>query len=148
MVNNLPVNAGDVGFLPVSGRPHGEGNGNPLLYSCLGSPIDWEAWQATVHGVTKSRPQLVTKVKYIYIYIYIMYVPNTWAYVSLKCTHIYISIKQKVIEQYSMPLGWTFKSTLELQCEGTALFLPVWLLSASQSQRHRPGSSPSSQPQF
>ena len=33
----------------------GEGNGNPLQYSCLENPMDGEAWQATVHGVAKSR---------------------------------------------------------------------------------------------
>ena len=36
----------------------GEGNGNPLQYSCLESPKDGGAWQAAVHGVAKSRPQL------------------------------------------------------------------------------------------
>ena len=37
---------------------HGEGNSNPLQYSCLGNPMDREAWQATVHGVAKSRTGL------------------------------------------------------------------------------------------
>ena len=36
----------------------GEGNGNPLQYSCLGNPMDGGAWYATVHGVTKSRTPL------------------------------------------------------------------------------------------
>ena len=36
----------------------GEGNGTPLQYSCLENPMDWEAWQATVHGVAKSRTWL------------------------------------------------------------------------------------------
>ena len=41
VVKNLPVNAGDTrdaGSIPGSGRPSGEGNGNPLQYSCLGNP--------------------------------------------------------------------------------------------------------------
>ena len=38
--------------------PDGEGNGNPLQYSCLENPMDGGAWWATVHGVTKSRTQL------------------------------------------------------------------------------------------
>ena len=38
-----------------------EGNGNPLQYSCLGSPMDREAWQAAVHRVSKSQTDLVTK---------------------------------------------------------------------------------------
>ena len=46
--------AGDLGSIPVSGRSSGEGNGNPLQYSCLENPMDRGAWQAIVHGVTKS----------------------------------------------------------------------------------------------
>ena len=53
MVKNPPANAGDLGSIPGSGRSPGEGNGNPLHYSCLGNPMDRGAWQATVHGVTK-----------------------------------------------------------------------------------------------
>ena len=45
---------GDAGWIPGSGRSLGEGNGNPLQYSCLENPMDGEAWQATVHGVAKS----------------------------------------------------------------------------------------------
>ena len=44
-------NAGDPSSIPGSGRPPGEGNGNPLHYSCLENPTDRGAWQATVHGV-------------------------------------------------------------------------------------------------
>ena len=47
-------NAGDLGLIPGSGRSPGEGNGNPLQYSCLENPVDKEAWWATVHGLTKS----------------------------------------------------------------------------------------------
>ena len=51
-------NVGDPGLIPGSGRSPGEGNGNPLQYSCLENPMDREAWQATVHGVAKSRTRL------------------------------------------------------------------------------------------
>ena len=51
-------NAGDPGSIPQSGTSPGEGNGNPLQYSCLENPMDRGAWRATVHGVTKSRTQL------------------------------------------------------------------------------------------
>ena len=54
MVKNLPANVRDVGSIPSPGRAPGEGNGNPLQYSCLGNPMDRGAWWATVHGVTKS----------------------------------------------------------------------------------------------
>ena len=47
-------NVGDPGSIPGLGRFPGEGNGYPLQYSCLENPMDREAWQATVHGVTKS----------------------------------------------------------------------------------------------
>ena len=58
MVKNPPANAGNMCSIPGSGRSPGEGNGNPLQYSCLGNPMDRGAWQATVHGVTKSQTQL------------------------------------------------------------------------------------------
>ena len=51
-------NAGDLGSIPGLGRSPGEGNGNPLLYSCLENPMDRGAWQATVHGITKSQTWL------------------------------------------------------------------------------------------
>ena len=47
-------NARDAGSILVLGRLPGVGNGNPLQYSCLENPMDRRAWQATVHGVTKS----------------------------------------------------------------------------------------------
>ena len=47
-------NAGDLGSILGSGRSPGEGNGNPLQYSCLENSVDKGAWQATVHGVAKS----------------------------------------------------------------------------------------------
>ena len=47
-------NAGDQGSIPGLGRSPGEGNGNPLQYSCLENPMDRGAWQATVHRVAKS----------------------------------------------------------------------------------------------
>ena len=51
-------NAGDLGSIPRSGRPPGEGNGSPLRYSCLENPMDGGAWRATAHAVTKRRTQL------------------------------------------------------------------------------------------
>ena len=51
-------NVGDPGSIPASGRPPGEGNGNPPQYSCLENPMDRGAWEAAVHGVVKSRTRL------------------------------------------------------------------------------------------
>ena len=46
---------GDESLIPGLGRSPGEGNGNPLQYSCLGNAMDGGAWQATVHRVAKSQ---------------------------------------------------------------------------------------------
>ena len=54
-------NAGDLGSIPRLGRSPGEGNGNPLHYSCLENVMDRGAWGATVHGVARVRHNLVTK---------------------------------------------------------------------------------------
>ena len=51
-------NARDVGSIPGSGRSPGDGNDNPLQYSCLENPTDGGVWPATVHGVSKSRTRL------------------------------------------------------------------------------------------
>ena len=56
VVKNPPANSGDardMGSTPGSGRSLGEGNGNPIQYSCLEHPVDSGAWLATVPGVTK-----------------------------------------------------------------------------------------------
>jgi len=61
VVKNTPANAGDirdVGWIPGSGRSPGEGNGNPLQYSCLENAMNRGIWEATVHGVTKSHTGL------------------------------------------------------------------------------------------
>ena len=62
-MKNLPANANaedvrDMGLVPSSRRVPGEGNGNPLQYSCLGNPMDRGSWRAGVHGVTKSQTQV------------------------------------------------------------------------------------------
>ena len=53
-------NAAVLGSIPRLGRSPGEGNGNPLQYSCLGNLMDRGALQATVQGITKSQTQLIT----------------------------------------------------------------------------------------
>ena len=61
MVKNLPASVGnirDTGLIPGSGRSPREGYGNLLQYSCLENPMDRGAWQATVHGVSKSQTQV------------------------------------------------------------------------------------------
>ena len=58
VLKNPPANAGDVGSIPGLGRSHGEGNGNPLQYSCLRNPMDRAICWAIVYGVPKSQAQL------------------------------------------------------------------------------------------
>ena len=61
LVKNSPAmqetdcNAGDQGLTPGLGRSPGEGNRNPLQYSCLGNPMDRGAWRTTVRGVATVR---------------------------------------------------------------------------------------------
>jgi len=57
-VKNPPPNAGDEDSTPGSGKSPGEGNCNPLQYSCLGNPMDRGAWLTAVHGVAKSGTRL------------------------------------------------------------------------------------------
>ena len=54
MVKNTAANAGEVDSIPGLGRTPGEGNGNPLQYSCLENPMGRGTWWATVYGVAKS----------------------------------------------------------------------------------------------
>ena len=59
-------NAGDLGLIPGSGRSPGEGNGNPLQYSCLENPMDGRVWWATVHRVAKSQTRLSQQLNLTY----------------------------------------------------------------------------------
>ena len=66
-VNNCPFkmfsfpNTSDPGLIPGLGTSPGEGNGNPLQYSCLRNPMDRRTWQARVHGFARVRHNLTTK---------------------------------------------------------------------------------------
>ena len=61
VVKNLPATTGDGHSFPGSGRSPGEGNGNPLQYSCLVNPMDKGVWWATIHESSRVRQDLVTK---------------------------------------------------------------------------------------
>ena len=61
MVKNLPANDGDSSSIPGLGRSPGEGNGNPLQYSCLENPMDRGAWRASPWGRKRVGHDLVTK---------------------------------------------------------------------------------------
>ena len=61
MIKSSPSNAGDAGSIPGLRRSPGEGNGNPVQYSCLGNPMDGGVWQATVPALQRVGPDLATK---------------------------------------------------------------------------------------
>ena len=83
VVKNPPANAGDEGSIPGSRKSPGEGNSNPLQYSCLGNSMDSGGWLATAHGVVKESDMTHQQnnksiyhhfnVKSIEIYIYMRY---------------------------------------------------------------------------
>ena len=58
VVKNPPTNAGDMAAIPDSGRSPGEGNCDPLQYSCQENSMDRGTWWATVHEAAKNRTQL------------------------------------------------------------------------------------------
>ena len=57
-LKRLACNARDLGSISGLGRSPGEGNGNPLQYSCLENPIGGGAWWPTVHGIAESQTRL------------------------------------------------------------------------------------------
>ena len=63
LVKNLPASVRDADSVPRLGRSFGEGNGNPLQYSCLGNPTDRGTWWARVHRAAKCRTQLTNTLK-------------------------------------------------------------------------------------
>ena len=66
-------NAEDPGSIRQSGRSPGEGNGNPLQYSCLENPRDSGAWWVTINGVAGVRHNLVTKPPHVLVCVSISF---------------------------------------------------------------------------
>ena len=75
MVKNLPVDAGEVGSIPGSGRSPGGGHGNPIQYSCMENSKDRGGWQATIHGVAGSRKPLGDLTTINYSHHAVHYIP-------------------------------------------------------------------------
>ena len=104
-------NAGDLSLIPGSGRSPGEGNGNPLQYSCLENPMDGGAWWATVHGVAKSRTWLSNFTFTFFFQGQSPFSPNSttlcWFQNYFKWNFIWSSDNQ-----LGQVIGWKFPFTL------------------------------------
>ena len=61
-------NVGELGSIPGLERSPGEGNGNPVQYSCLENPMDRGAWWAILHGVAENQTRLSDCTVYFYVY--------------------------------------------------------------------------------
>ena len=86
-------NAEDPSSIPGSQISPGEGNGNPVQYSCLENSMDRGVWQATIHGVTKSRKQLSNQ----HFHFHCSMEKNIKSIFSYTHTQIYISLQVTTI---------------------------------------------------
>ena len=86
--------AGDLGSIPGLGRSPGEGNSNPLQYSCLENPMDRGVWWATVHGEARVRHKLATK---LLVYIPPSPLPPSVTTVWFLCLWVYFCFVNKLI---------------------------------------------------
>ena len=108
-------NVGDLGSIPGSGRSPGEGNGNPLQYSCLENPMDGGAWRATVHGVAKSWTRL-SDFTFTFTFCYLQF--SIWIPGFFMCTCIRLINRQIERSLPLMNLEHTVK-TLGMMCSLT-----------------------------
>ena len=89
MVKNIPANAGDAGLIPESGKTPGEGNGNPLHYSCLGNPMNrrslggYSPWSRKRVG-----DNLASKQQYSIVYTYHIFFIHFPVNGNLGCFHV------------------------------------------------------------
>ena len=105
-------NAGDLGSIPQLGRSHGEGNGNPLQYSCLQDSTDRGAWRATVQGVQRVKHYGVTNtpttrlrksVRLIHRPVHLFFLPNRHPF-----EQILLRVTRNLMSVFSHPdfLSW------------------------------------------
>ena len=94
-------------FIPESGRSPGEGNGNPLQYSCLGSPMGRGAWGATVHGVAKSSHRVH--------FAFIVHHSGTYTYFPPKFSYVRITPQfyMSTLCCYSCASRWKWRIKLQ-----------------------------------
>ena len=102
--------AGDLGSIPGSGRSPGEGNGNPVQYSCLENPMDRGAWWATVHGIAKSQTRLSDFTS----------LTNIWLFVTPRTLRVLQWVTISFSREFSWPKDWT-----HIFCIGRQILLPL-----------------------
>ena len=91
--------AGDLGSIPGSGRSPGEGNGNPLQYSCLENPMDRGAWQAIAHGVTRVGHDLALQISTFPLHI-----------TSMSVLYLVCWIEQRLVHSAWINIPWRIKA--------------------------------------
>ena len=112
--------AGDPGSISGSGRSPGEGNSNPLQYSCLENPMDRGAWQATVHGVTRvgcnlstsphtewSKSERGKQISYSNAYVWNLEKLYKWAYLQSRNRDTNVENKCMDTKAGKEEVGWT-----------------------------------------
>ena len=93
---------GELGSIPGSGRSPGEGNGNPLQYSCLENPMGAGAWWATVHGVAKSGTRLSDfTFTFTYVFIFLFHGSTSWG--TLVCLRLPLFQEGSLIKNWLFP---------------------------------------------
>ena len=106
VVRNSPANAGDkrgLGSIPGLEKSPGGGHGNPLQSSCLRNPMDRGAWQATAHGVSKSR----TRLKWLSTRARGLWMAQDHSYQGLSCSDLNFSSVQSLTRVRLLATPWT-----------------------------------------
>ena len=106
VVRNSPANAGDkrgLGSIPGLEKSPGGGHGNPLQSSCLRNPMDRGAWQATAHGVAKSR----TRLKWLSTWARGLWMAQDHSYQGLSCSDLNFSSVQSLTRVRLLATPWT-----------------------------------------
>ena len=106
-------NVEELGSIPGLRRSSGEENSNPPQYSCLESPMDWRPWQATVHGVAKSRTWLTSLLFFIPVHFSSL-IPNMLIFLlAISCLTTsnfpwFVFLRFQIPMKYCSLHLWTF----------------------------------------
>ena len=135
MVNILLANEGDLkdtSSIPALGRSPGEGNDNPLQYSCLENPMDRGTLQATVHGIAKSLtwqkwPNMLEVTMHARLLMLACVKVNQLLFYTLVVT--YKAWKHKIFQKFQNFFSWNFQRHLSCSPSYLDFFCPcTWSL--------------------